>query len=272
MLKKGSIILSVITGIVLYLVISANSSLDKPYLRYLWLIIVMGIGSFIIYTFLLFLLVTLYGFVAEHHKTRKKLDLWIFNVFVKYLIDMSGTKVTIEGLDKLPKQKAMIIGNHVSNFDPMVIAYYLRKMSIVSISKPENFKIPICGPYIKALEYIAIDRSNPRQGLEVVNKAVDFIEKDKYSVCIFPEGTRNKKADCVLPFHHGTFKIATRSHCPIVVCSIKNTNLIHKNFPLKRTKVTFKVLKVLNYVDYENLSTAEIADLTYDIVRKDLGY
>ena len=42
-------------------------------------------------------------------------------------------------------------------------------------------------------------------------------------MCIFPEGTRNKTDDLMLPFKEGSFKIAEKSGCPIIPMAITNS-------------------------------------------------
>ena len=51
---------------------------------------------------------------------------------------------------------------------------------------------------------------------------------------IFPEGTRSKNESELelLPFHEGSFKIATKSGCPIVpVCISNSSSLFEDQFP-----------------------------------------
>ena len=56
--------------------------------------------------------------------------------------------------------------------------------------------------------------------------------KNGISICIFPEGTRNKVADTFLPFHEGSFKIAQKAGCPIVPITINNSSaILEDHFP-----------------------------------------
>ena len=60
--------------------------------------------------------------------------------------------------------------------------------------------------------------------------------KNGISICIFPEGTRNKTQDTFLPFHEGSFKIAEKakcSHYPHDYCEI----------PLRYLKIIFRKIK-----------------------------
>ena len=60
--------------------------------------------------------------------------------------------------------------------------------------------------------------------------AIDKV-KSGISIMIFPEGTRNKNESelDLLPFHEGSFKIATKSGCPIIPVSINNSSALFED-------------------------------------------
>lgn len=78
------------------------------------------------------------------------------------------------------------------------------------------------------------------------------------SVGAYPEGTRNKAADGLLPFHNGLFKAAKWAHAPIAVLALDGTEKIAKNYPLHSTRVTLRVAGVLTAEEVDATSTAEI--------------
>ena len=88
-----------------------------------------------------------------------------------------------------------------------------------------------------------LDRENPKEGLKTILQAIDYVKKG-ISICIFPEGTRNKGEELsMLPFKEGAFKIATKTGCAIVPISMNNTAAIFENqFP--------KIKKVHVVVEY----------------------
>ena len=140
------------------------------------------------------------------------------------------------------------------------------------MSKPENFKIPIAGPFVYRNCYLSIDRENDRNALKTIVKCIKYINEDKFSIGIAPEGTRNKgDQKILLPFRDGCFQVATKSKCKIVVCSLKDLNRIHKNFPFKRTKVKMSILKVLDYEDYKDLHTSDISKIVRELITNKLN-
>lgn len=203
-----------------------------------------------------------YNYSPFYYFIVKNTDTWaikLLRIFVKK-----------KNFDLIPNEKCLYIINHNSNFDPMLLIEIINDGPILCVTKPENFKFPIAGPFIKRAGFIDINRDDPRKAIKAINKASDFLASKKGNVCICPEGTRNKTDDLILPFHPGSFKIATKAECPIVVIDLKNTKAIKKNAPLKHTTVEMNVVGVLKKEDYQDKSTQEIAEYCHDLILEDL--
>ena len=114
---------------------------------------------------------------------------WAFRV----ILFICGTKVTVIGEENVPKDQAVLyIGNHRSYFD--IIITYARCPRLTGyIAKKDMEKVPLLRTWMRRLH------------------------------CIFPEGTRNKTDDLMLPFKEGSFKIAEKSGCPIIPMAITNS-------------------------------------------------
>lgn len=182
---------------------------------------------------------------------------------------LAGVRVKKSGLKQIDKNtNYMIIYNHTSNFDPMVIMAHLRR--VYCITKPENKKIPIVGSYINKAGFISIDRSNDAEGMKSIIKAIDYLDKEYGSICIAPEGTRSKTLE-LLPFHAGCFNIAKRAEVPILAIGLKNTFKIRKNFPKKITRVKMDVLSVIKPEEFKDLSTLEISNNVHKLYEDYLG-
>ena len=80
------------------------------------------------------------------------------------------------GLEKLPKnQKFLLVTNHRGLFDAVLLCHTFRNDNFVAVSKPENFHLPIAGPWIKGMGHLAIDRENNRNALKtIINGEVVF--------------------------------------------------------------------------------------------------
>lgn len=207
--------------------------------------------------------------IDNNDNKRSKLAAFIVRQVNHLTIVLSLTKVKYLGFKNLDKkQEYMIIYNHISNFDPMVIMNKVKRL--ICITKYANKKIPLVGGMIHKAGYITINRENDMEGIKAINRAIEVLDNHEASICVSPEGTRSKTLE-LLPFHPGTFNIAKRSGVPIVCVAVTNTNMIHKNFPKKITKVKCEVIHILRNDEYSDMSTSEIAHKLHTIYEEYLG-
>lgn len=221
---------------------------------------------FIIYLVFVFIWSLLINKKKEVTKPNK-FYYWMIRQTSYLIIFISRVKVHVTGLDKLPKHgRFVIINNHTSNFDQIVMMKVLKPSPIMFITKPQNEKIPIAGAFIHKAGFITIDRDNDFNAIKSILNGMDYLKKDLAHVSICPEGTRSKNGT-LLEFKAGSYKVATKAKAPIVVLSLVNCNVIHKNFFLRRTHVYFDIVDCLYYEDYKNMTTAEIAAITKEKIQ-----
>lgn len=185
----------------------------------------------------------------------------------------AGARVTVIGKEKLPSPDAerfLMVGNHTSNLDPFIMGGYLPEYPMAFISKPSVFNTPFAGRYMWRLRYMAIDRGNNRQGIQVIRKAADTISSGDSCVAVYPEGTRNFKKGTLKKFHDGSLKSALWAKCPIVVCVMHNNHDIADNWKYWTTKVTMEIVDVIPYETIKGMKTNEIADLIKDKMQANL--
>ena len=193
---------------------------------------------------------------------------WVFVLWYRYMMVAGNLKVHVTGYEKVPFGKRfLLISNHCSKFDNFIQCAVLKKTQIAYISKPENFKIPMGGRFMRRGLYLPIERDNAKEGLKTILKAIDYIKDDKVSVGIFPEGKRGTELQ---EFKPGAFKIAEKARCPLVVCSMKGTTDIHKNWPWKRTDVYMDVLEVINPSVWNDKTTVDVSNYAHEIIYNDL--
>lgn len=159
---------------------------------------------------------------------------WGFRVILK----IAGANVTVIGKENVPKEAALFVGNHRSYFDILLTSVQNENL-MGYISKDSMKKFPSLNIWMEHIYCLFLNREDPREGLKTILQAIENI-KSGVSVFVFPEGTRNKGEELsILPFKEGTFKIATKSGCPIVPVSINNSaDLFENHFPLlKKTHV-----------------------------------
>ena len=167
-------------------------------------------------------------------------SLRIIQTVFRFILKVTGADITIIGHENVPKDQAVLyIGNHRSFFD--ILLTYVHCPDLTGyIAKKEMEPIPLLSTWMRYLHCLFLDRKDIKEGMITILTAIEKV-KNGISICIFPEGTRNKGNNELelLPFHEGSFKIATKSGCPIIPMAISNSAEIFENhFPkIKPCKV-----------------------------------
>ena len=144
---------------------------------------------------------------------------WAFKV----ILFLAGTKITVIGEENIPNDTAVLyVPNHQSYFD-IIITYSRCKGLTGYVSKEFMKKIPLLGIWMKRLYCLFLKRNDMKAGLKMILTGIDQI-KHGVSMCIFPEGTRNKHPENgPAPFKEGSLKMAEKTGCPIIPIAISNT-------------------------------------------------
>lgn len=162
---------------------------------------------------------------------------WAF----RRILWFAGTKVTVIGKENLPDEPALLVGNHRSFFD--IVILYVQCQDLTGfVAKDSLGKIPSLRIWMRYVYCLFLDRKDIKQGLKTILQAIEYL-KQGVSICIFPEGTRNTGEELsVLPFKEGSFKIALKTGCPIVPVSLNNTAEVFENH-LPRLKKTHVIVE-----------------------------
>ena len=162
---------------------------------------------------------------------------WAFRVCLK----ISGVRVTVIGEENVPKDVPVLyIGNHRSFFD-ILLTYVRVPRPTGYVAKKEMLKVPFLNSWMILVNCLFLDRKDIKKGMQTILAAIEKIKRG-VSICIFPEGTRNKTPDTFLPFHDGSFKIAQKTGCPVIPMAINNSATIFEDhFPkIKKTHVVIE--------------------------------
>ncbi|MDE7284268.1 MAG: 1-acyl-sn-glycerol-3-phosphate acyltransferase [Lachnospiraceae bacterium] len=172
---------------------------------------------------------------------KNRSSLAIVNWAFRCCLFLAGTKITVLGEENVPKDTPVLyIGNHRSYFD-IVMTYVRVPRPTGYIAKIEMLRYPLLRTWMKYLHCLFLDRKDIKQGMKTIVEGIEKIQSG-ISICIFPEGTRNKVNDTFLPFHEGSFKIAEKSGCPIIPMSINNAaDIFEDHIPkIKKTHVVIE--------------------------------
>jgi len=195
-------------------------------------------------------------------------------VWFKNLIRLAGVEIVVTGRENIPQDRPCVFtANHRSLWDIPVMLTQLGQ-PIPLIAKIESFKIPFVRRWMQLLHCMFLDRSNPRQGMEVINEAVSLIEKG-YHVGIFPEGTRYKGEEGEIgPFLGGAFRIAGKTGAPIVPVVIFNSRAALEgdgHFTMKPTKITVHILPPVETAGLDRAAMRSLPTEMEQLFRDELG-
>ena len=145
----------------------------------------------------------------------------------KLMLKTAGVRLTVIGEENVPKDQAVLyIGNHRSYFD--ILLTYSRCPRLTGyVAKVEMLRYWLLRDWMKALYCLFLDREDIKAGLKTILQGIEYIKRG-ISICIFPEGTRNR-TDEMLPFKEGSMKIAEKTGCPIIPMAITNSAEIFEN-------------------------------------------
>ena len=179
-------------------------------------------------------------------------------IWCQKILKGTGHKIICDGQENIPADKTVyFISNHQGSLDPFM---FLANCPVPTtlISKIENKKIPIIKDWMNTLEMVAFKREDVRDALRMVNEVTDKLKNGRNVIC-YPEGTRSKKQE-MNAFKAGSLKPAFKAQCTIVPVCMKNSYLIDVGG--KNTNpVEIHFLKALDYEDFKDMNTQELADL-----------
>jgi 1-acyl-sn-glycerol-3-phosphate acyltransferase len=184
--------------------------------------------------------------IGGYSAHKKSVDL--LSLLINKSLLILGTTISFRGFEKLPQGRPIIlISNHQSLLDITAITWGFRNHHPKFISKVE------LGKYIPSVSYnlryggsVLIDRQKPLQSVREIGKLGKYIERNHYTACLFPEGTRTKDGK-IKPFKSAGLDALLRAapSALVVPLAIDGNYEILKNglYPLSLgVKVTCTVL------------------------------
>ena len=165
-------------------------------------------------------------------------------------------KPTINNKQYIPLEGSIVIaGNHKHLFD-QCLTIIATKRPIHYMAKKEYFDNKKVAWFFKGTGCISVDRKNKdpkakQAALEVLN--------DNGAIGIFPEGTRNRTNELLLPFKYGAVSLAQKTNSYIVPFAITG----NYKFRSKNLTITYgKPFKI------NDMTLEEANDKLYKTVEK----
>lgn len=182
-------------------------------------------------------------------------------------INITGrVSVQVYGAKNLPQQDGFIMfPNHQGLFDVLALIEASSHPFGVVIKK-EAAGILLVKQVVRALRGIAIDRDDIKSAMEIIRQMTREVKEGRNYV-IFPEGTRSRNGNQILPFKAGTFKSAVNARCPIVPVALIDSYRPFDEGGIGRRTVQVHFLPPLMPEQYIGKKTVEIADIVHDSIQ-----
>jgi 1-acyl-sn-glycerol-3-phosphate acyltransferase len=135
------------------------------------------------------------------------------------LLWAAGVRVVLEDEERIdPDRAQVLVANHVSWFDVLVLAGHLPG-TVRFVGKKELARVPFFGAAWKACGHIAIDRSDRAAAIESLAEARRLIEEEHPTMIFFPEGTRSETGE-LRSFKKGAFVLAIQTGVEVIPAAI----------------------------------------------------
>jgi 1-acyl-sn-glycerol-3-phosphate acyltransferase len=143
--------------------------------------------------------------------------------FARGVLRVLGIPLTVEGTEHLPATPCVLVANHVSYLDGVVMKAVL-PARFAYVVKREMNDVPFAGMLLRRIGTEFVERFDRRAGANDARRLFRNASRGQ-SLVFFPEGTFSPQRG-LLRFHSGAFVAATRANCPLVPALIHGSRAI----------------------------------------------
>ena len=157
----------------------------------------------------------------------------------------TGASPSVKWEDRLPDGGIMIVANHASYLDALVIAAVI-PVPLQFIAKEELAQQWIAGPFLRRLGTLFVRRLDPEGGVEDTQHQLG-VARTGVRLVSFPEGTFTRRPG-LLGFHLGAFLVAAQAQIPVLPVTVRGTRSILRSgewFP-RRGEITVHIGQVVS--------------------------
>ena len=223
-----------------------------------------SIGFFVVYA-LFFMLLSVFVDKSKPQEKPNRFYLALLVESIALYLRLARVELRVRGKNKVPVHgNFLLVSNHLSDHDFMSMLTVLRGRSVAFVSKPENFNYPIAGKYLHKGGFLPINREEAREALTTIREVANRMKTMPISYGVFPEGTRNRQIEGLLPFREGVFLMAKKAGVPIVIVRVTDTDKVKHRAPWRKTLVYVDFVEV---IDADTVKTARSHELS-EMVRE----
>jgi len=263
-------LIQIFLSVLVTLVFSLRESFSFDFGGILNLALVFIVANIVV-MIIIFIIFVLLIYLTEKYSDKALWKHKVFDLYNHYIFNfIYRVKPIIFGKENLPKDNNfVVVSNHVEYTDPLYIKQVYKDFPLAFVSKAELFEYPLIKTLVKSTGNIPLSRkSGDRQALNTILQAIKKI-KDGQPMGIFPEGTRSY-SNQVAEFKAGSFKMAQKAQADISTVVLYNMHETRKKFKFFRVKVYIKVLPIIKYEEYSEMSTNDLSDFIREKIVKEI--
>jgi len=144
----------------------------------------------------------------------------VAGVLSRAFIRAAGIPFTVKGLERLPRSPCVVVANHASYIDAVVIVAALPP-DFAFVIKKEMVRVPLASLLLRRLGSQFVERFDRHKGALDARRVIRVAAAGQ-SLMFFPEGTFDETRQ-IGRFLNGAFATAARSQMPVVSVAIHGT-------------------------------------------------
>ena len=185
---------------------------------------------------------------------------WV-SATARALFSMTGVKTTIHGLEKIPMSQCIVVANHASYLDGIILNALLPPR-FAFVIKNEMSKVPIAGFLFRRVGSEFVERFEISGSMRDARRLLKVAESGE-SLAFFPEGTFLLEPG-LNRFRAGAFAAAINSKVPIVPMVIFGSRYIlpAKTLMPRHGHIRIEVLNPIEPSNAAFTNSKNLAELT----------
>lgn len=213
---------------------------------------------FVVFGLIAFLLVTLIPGLGV--RARRS----IAHTAARTFFAVAGIRIRVSGAEELPDEPCVVVANHASYLDGVVLKGVLPARFSFVIKK-EVSGVPLAGLLLRRIGSEFVDRFNRHAGGMDARRLIKAADSGQ-ALVFFPEGTFIARPG-LGKFHTGAFVIAARARLPVVPLAIRGTRQIlpSGHFLPRPGRIEIEILPVVRTP--ADLDSSAIVAMTRDAAR-----
>jgi 1-acyl-sn-glycerol-3-phosphate acyltransferase len=160
-----------------------------------------------------FSLALLFPFGGRRNRAQHTIE----RLWARSTLAVAGVRVRCSGLDKIPAGPCIVVANHASNLDPLIVMGHLVTEARFVAKSELRWALPL-SIGMAATGHIFIKRGSRKSGGRALGAAAASLGRGA-KVLFFPEGTRST-ATGMLPWKSGAFRLAIEAGAPVLPLAI----------------------------------------------------